>query len=110
MISADDLLNACHALDTNEVEMIRFDNGLIILQLAGLNQDKINHEVYDSVKSNYEQTKMGLSVHQLSVLNNCSIFLARQRLMNSEKVGLICRDESIQGLAFYPNLFSSSTD
>ena len=87
--------------------MTKFDNGLIILQLAGLNQEKINAEVNEFVKSTYDETKKGLSVHQLSGLNRCSIFLARQRLINCEKSSLICRDESIEGLTFYPNLFLS---
>lgn len=88
--------------------MAKFENGLIILQLAGLNQDKINAEVADSVRSTYDENGQGLSAHQLSVLNKCSIFLARQRLISCEKAGFICRDESIQGLAFYPNQFVSS--
>lgn len=90
-------MNACYAFDQNEVEMVKFENGLIILQLAGLNQEKINGEVNEFVKSVYDQTEKGLSANQLSMLNKCSIFLARQRLINCEKAGFICRDESIEG-------------
>lgn len=88
--------------------MVRFDNGLIILQLAGLNQERLNVEVSEFVRAAYAETERGLSVHQLSVLNKCSIFLARQRLVSCEQAGHICRDESIEGLAFYPNLFVSA--
>lgn len=90
--------------------MVKYDNGLIILQLAGLNQEKLNKEVGSLVKSIYEQTSQGLGANQLSVTNKCSIFMARQQLINCEKAGLICRDESIQGLSFYPNLFLTNSN
>lgn len=88
--------------------MVKFDNGLIILQLAGLNQERLNREISEFVKAAYAETERGLGVNQLSVLSKCSIFLARQRLVSAEQAGLICRDESIEGLAFYPNLFVSN--
>lgn len=87
---------------------MKFENGLIILQLAGLNQERLNREVSEFVKAAYAETERGLGVNQLSVLSKSSIFLARQRLVSAEQAGLICRDESIEGLAFYPNLFVSS--
>ncbi|GBP75862.1 Vacuolar protein-sorting-associated protein 36 [Eumeta japonica] len=41
----------------------------------------------------------------LSQLANVSVLLARERLYTTERLGLACRDDSIEGLAFYPNLF-----
>ena len=37
-----------------------------------------------------------------------SIMLAQERLYVMERCGLICRDDTVKGLVFYPNLFSSS--
>jgi hypothetical protein len=34
--------------------------------------------------------------------------LAQERLYFMERNGLICRDDTVRGLVFYPNLFSSS--
>lgn len=42
---------------------------------------------------------------KLSQLANVSVLLARERLYTTERLGLACRDESIEGLAFYPNRF-----
>jgi ESCRT-II complex subunit VPS36 len=46
-----------------------------------------------------------VSAHDLAISANISIFLARQRLIDCESAGIICRDESIEGLLFYPNKF-----
>lgn len=37
-----------------------------------------------------------------------SVLLAKERLLTTEKAGQVCRDESIEGLRFYPNLFLQS--
>lgn len=46
-----------------------------------------------------------LTPEKLSQLAHVSVLLARERLFTTERLGLACRDESIEGLAFYPNLF-----
>lgn len=42
---------------------------------------------------------------QLAQELGISVILAKERLLTTEHYGLICRDESIEGLRFYPNLF-----
>lgn len=46
-----------------------------------------------------------LSIEELARILNISIVLAQERLFIAEKAGGICRDESIEGLRFYPNMF-----
>lgn len=46
-----------------------------------------------------------LTPEKLSQLANVSVLLARERLFATERLGMACRDESIEGLAFYPNMF-----
>ena len=36
---------------------------------------------------------------------NNIFFLARDRLLVTEQAGKACRDDSVEGLRFYPNLF-----
>ena len=36
---------------------------------------------------------------------NLSVILARERLLAAETDGLVCRDDSVEGLRFYPNKF-----
>jgi len=60
----------------------------------------MNNQILDLL----EKTE-SVSAHELAISAAIPIALARQRLLDCEKVGIICRDESIQGLRFYPNKF-----
>lgn len=46
-----------------------------------------------------------LSVEELAQILSISLLLAQERLLTAERAGRICRDESIEGLRFYPNRF-----
>lgn len=46
-----------------------------------------------------------MSVEELAQLLSISLLLAQERLLTAERAGKICRDDSIEGLRFYPNLF-----
>lgn len=46
-----------------------------------------------------------LSVEKLAQISNISLTLALERLLTTERAGKVCRDESIEGLQFFPNRF-----
>lgn len=46
-----------------------------------------------------------LTSEQLAQELGISVLLAKERLLTTEKSGAICRDDTIEGLRFYPNLF-----
>lgn len=46
-----------------------------------------------------------LSAEQLAQQLGISVILAKERLLSTEKAGKACRDDTIEGLLFYPNLF-----
>lgn len=46
-----------------------------------------------------------MSAEELSQTLGISLTLAKERLLTAERFGKCCRDDSIQGLIFYPNLF-----
>lgn len=49
--------------------------------------------------------KKSLSAEELASLLKTSIVLAKERLLQAEQKGKLCRDESVEGLTFYPNYF-----
>ena len=49
-----------------------------------------------------------LTAEELARLSGLAVVLAKERLLAAETVGRLCRDDSIEGLRFYPNLFLSS--
>jgi len=51
-----------------------------------------------------------LTAEELAQAVGISVLLAKERLLTAEKHGKACRDESIEGLRFYPNQFLQRGD
>lgn len=51
-----------------------------------------------------------LTAEELAQSLGISVLLAKERLLTAEKHGKACRDESIEGLRFYPNQFLQRGD
>lgn len=102
LISPDDLLNACSTLEKQDLglKLVKYDSGLVVLQCDDFDVNTINNQILD-IFNDIEST----SAQELALKIGVSVALARQRLLDSENFGLICRDESVQGLRFYPNKF-----
>ncbi|CAH2062899.1 unnamed protein product, partial [Iphiclides podalirius] len=104
LISPEDLLNSCKLLQTIGAPMSlrKFPSGACVLQLNSQRDEEIAKVTSQLIEENGSLTPV-----KLSQLANVSILLARERLFTTERLGLACRDESIEGLAFYPNLLLS---
>ncbi|KPJ01895.1 Vacuolar protein-sorting-associated protein 36 [Papilio xuthus] len=102
LISPEDLLNACKLLQTIGAPMSlrKFPSGACVLQLNSQRDEEVARSTSQLREENGTLTPV-----KLSQLANVSVLLARERLFTTERLGLACRDESIEGLAFYPNLF-----
>ncbi|XP_045459756.1 vacuolar protein-sorting-associated protein 36 [Melitaea cinxia] len=102
LISPEDLLNACKLLQTIDAPMSlrKFPSGACVLQLNSNRDEEIAKSTSQMLEENGFLTPV-----KLSQIANVSVLLARERLFTTERLGLACRDESIEGLAFYPNLF-----
>ncbi|KAK7500623.1 hypothetical protein BaRGS_00008198 [Batillaria attramentaria] len=105
LLSPEDLMHACELMEMLglPVKLRVFDSGVMVLQSQSQNEDEIVNNTTALVT---EQTS--LTAEELSQLVGLSVVLARERLLLTEKLGGVCRDESIEGLRFYPNLFHSS--
>lgn len=102
LISPEDLLNACNKLDqiNSPICLYAFDNGVQILQLRSLNMEQVSDEVVQLVES------LGsIDASQLAKSSGISLVLAAERLRFAEEQGKLCRDDTIEGLFFYPNKF-----
>lgn len=98
LLSPEDLLQACRLMD-GPIKMRTFPSGAIVLQLDSHSDALITSDTLELVNSS-----TSLTVEQLAKQRNISLLLAKERLLAAERVGLLCRDESICGLCFYPNL------
>ncbi|XP_013185669.2 vacuolar protein-sorting-associated protein 36 [Amyelois transitella] len=102
LISPEDLLNACKLLQTIGAPMSlrKFPSGACVLQLNSHRDEEVAKTTSQLLEENGFLTPV-----KLSQIASVSVLLARERLFTTERLGLACRDESIEGLAFYPNLF-----
>lgn len=107
LISPEDLVNACKMLETLNLPMKlhTFDSGVKVLKSASLDE----HSDIEKLKSLLSEHS-SLSAAELSHIFNTTVILARERLLEAEKDGIVCRDDSIEGLRFYPNLFLTIED
>lgn len=99
LISPEDLLNACRTLN-GPIKLRTFPSGATVLQLENHDDEIVADETAKEVeKSN------SMNVEDLARILGISWLLAQERLLTAERYGKLCRDESIEGLKFYPNLF-----
>ncbi|XP_046742245.1 vacuolar protein-sorting-associated protein 36 [Diprion similis] len=102
LLSPEDVLNASRQLVPLRLPVIlrTFESGVMVLQLESHNETVI----VESVEALLEE-KGSITVEELAQSAGISILLARERLIATERHGKACRDDSIESLRFYPNLF-----
>ncbi|KAL1505321.1 hypothetical protein ABEB36_004913 [Hypothenemus hampei] len=102
LLSPEDVLNACKLMEQSgmPLKLYEFNSGVKVLQLRSLDSDSIAEATADLVANNNS-----MNAEELSQRLGISLTLAKERLLVSEKFGKCCRDDAIEGLRFYPNLF-----
>ncbi|KAF7280317.1 hypothetical protein GWI33_006228 [Rhynchophorus ferrugineus] len=107
LLSPEDILNACKLLESLglPLKLFQFSSGVKVLQLNTLDSGTIAESTGILIEDNGS-----LSADELASKLGISITLARERLLTSEKYGKCCRDDSIEGLRFYPNLFLNNEE
>lgn len=102
LISPEDLHRACLLFDQLKlgVTLREFENNVIVIQMRdhkeGTNATKISQIIKE---------KGPLTPFDISKILKIPISLSLAELLSAEKMELLCRDDSIQGLVFYPNFF-----
>ncbi|XP_046394760.1 vacuolar protein-sorting-associated protein 36 [Ischnura elegans] len=106
LIPPEDLLNACNQLERLHLPIIlrQFDSGVKVLQLQSHSDEKIVEKTLSMLEA-----RNSLTPEELAQEIGISVLLAKERLIITEKHGKACRDDTIEGLRFYPNLFLSDS-
>jgi ESCRT-II complex subunit VPS36 len=81
----------------------KYESGVKVLEPKTLTDEFIADGIIALLKDHDK----GLSALQLAFLTKISIIVAQEHLLLVERMGLVCRDDSIESLQFYPNLFIS---
>lgn len=102
LLSPEDLLNASRQLGPLDLPLVLrvFDSGVMVLQIRSLDDDAVVESIAELLKE-----RGSISAEELAQSEGISVTLARERLLVTEKNGKACRDDSIEALRFYPNLF-----
>ncbi|XP_013409912.1 vacuolar protein-sorting-associated protein 36 [Lingula anatina] len=107
LLSPEDLISACKLLEVLKlpVRLKSFDSGVQVLQLQSHSEEESIEKTAKLVEENGS-----LTAEELSTMAGLSVILAKERLLLTEKSGGVCRDESVEGLRFYPNQFLTRKD
>lgn len=76
-----------------------FDTGVKVM-MAGNDLRETLKDVENMVAKH-----KSLRAEQYAQLCGIPVLLAKERLLAAESSGSLCRDETVEGLQFYPNLF-----
>ena len=112
LISPEDLYRSCSLFSSLQLPLTlrKFASGVEVLQspshtdrhVAQLLQDYFTAR--QSVVSSAGPSVM-ISAQEWAQHRNISLVLAREQLLSAETLGQLCRDETVEGLFFAPNLF-----
>ena len=78
-----------------------FDDEVMAKKLADLASSSMNAE------SGTDSTVGGVTVTDVCRAFKTSALLANEQLLSAEQMGWLCRDATIEGVRFFPNLFST---
>ncbi|KAF9328009.1 hypothetical protein BGZ91_001195 [Linnemannia elongata] len=107
LISPKDLHTACELFEALNLplRMRKFDSGLLVIQtLARYSDDEVSTAITSRIQN--LPPGAGLTAVELASAIQISVALAQEQLLMTEARGLICRDESVEGLRFFDNLFA----
>lgn len=103
LVSPEDLLQACRALGPTQLpmELHTFPSGVMVLRTSNHNQEEARQSLLNLVESRGSLTPEELS----QTSQGLSVLLGKERLLDAASNGDLARDDSVEGIRFYPNLF-----
>ncbi|KAI9562497.1 hypothetical protein GHT06_009935 [Daphnia sinensis] len=106
LLSPEDFFQACNYMEQLNLPLTcrKFESGVLVLQL----QSQTNSQLEKNTET-LLQARQKLTAFEVSQEFGISIVLAAECLYTMERKGVVCRDDTVRGLMFYPNEFSSRT-
>lgn len=107
LVSPDDLYKACELLDTLklQVRLKKFPSGVLVVRLADYDEETISKQIANLIVENGP-----LSALEIARINNVSLALANEQISVAEKMELVCRDETFEGIVYYLNFFTEEAE
>lgn len=104
LLSPEDVMHACQVMKKLgfPLNLHTFESGVQVVQTAGLDQEKVVQATVEVLKGREFD---GVSAGDLARECGMPLLLAQERLLQAERCAEAVRDESSEGLRFFPNLF-----
>jgi len=102
LVSPDDILMASQSLKDVSLPMSlhTFNSGVMVLRTSNHSEEEVKQNLMNMLESVGSFTP-----EEMSTSLGLSVILAKERLLSAESEGLLCRDDSVEGLRFYQNRF-----
>lgn len=109
LVSPNDFLKAAEELNNLRVGLSfhKFPSGVMNIHLNEFDESSALAR-FLALLTEEEISKTGLSAHVAAKRMKVSLIVVKEQLLSCEKKGDLCRDESIEGLFFFPNLFATT--
>lgn len=107
LLSPDDLLNAVQMMSTLQLGMRMrvFPSGVRVIQLDSLDERAFDQTLIQFLESDEDAQRSGVNASVVARFFSLSVMVAKERLLDAERRGVLCRDESLEGLLYFPNRF-----
>ncbi|KAJ3417113.1 Vacuolar protein-sorting-associated protein 36 [Chytridiales sp. JEL 0842] len=104
LISPLDLVKGCEMFESLKMpfRLRKFESGLLVVHSLDFSDDGIAARVMEHVRRRYPE---GLTALEMAGVDAIPVILAQEQLLITEKYGLVCRDDCIEGLRYYENTF-----
>ena len=102
LLSPEDLVNACQMLEALKLPIrpLVFDSGVMVIELPTHREEEMVASALETVSE-----RGSLTSEEFAKPVGMAVLRAKERLLLAEEMGHLCRDDSVEGLRFYPDLF-----
>ncbi|KAJ2611971.1 Vacuolar protein-sorting-associated protein 36 [Coemansia sp. RSA 1365] len=108
LVYPSDFVQACGMFEKLGLglRLREYPSGLLAIEDPGSASDALIASRIDS----YVQSFGPLTANGLAAMDDCPLTLAEERLWLCERNGHLCRDESVEGVRFYSNIFVQTSN
>jgi ESCRT-II complex subunit VPS36 len=119
MIAPEDLLKAVDLTKDMNLGISKrlFSSGVVVIQADEFDDNIIGKKLAKlaSISMEPQSQNPPSSLGGITVMDVCralkiSALLANEQLLTTEQMGLLCRDSTIEGVRFFPNLFATGAE
>lgn len=105
LVSPDDLLAAAERMESLRVgmRMRTFPSKVIVVESTSFDEAAVCSSIAQIASKNATR---GIGASMVAQSLRISVMIAKEHLLLAEKRGLLCRDDTIHGLHYFPNRFN----